>query len=61
VLTSDDGKTFTERATIEEPTNRWCEAALSGVSARYVRFQATKTDGRFADYIFVDELEAFGR
>jgi hypothetical protein len=61
VLTSDDGKTFTERAMVSEPTNRWFEAPLSGVSARYVRFRATKTDDWFADYLFVDELEVFGR
>jgi hypothetical protein len=61
LLVSDDGKTFTEKATSTQPSGRWFEGVLGDVSARYVRFRAVKTYGSFADYLFVDELEIYGR
>jgi len=61
VLTSDDGTTYTKRATTSTPGDRWFGLALSNISARYVRLEATKTYGYFADYIFVDEIEIYGK
>lgn len=60
VLTSDDGTTYTKRATSTTPDDRWFSLALDGVRARYVKVEATKTYGYFADYIFVDEIEVYG-
>jgi hypothetical protein len=61
VSTSADGKTYTLQRTITTPTDRWFISDLPQVSARYVKFEATKTYGYFAEYIFVDELEIYGK
>jgi hypothetical protein len=61
VLVSSDGTTWTEKATVSQASGRWYEAVLGEVQARYVRFRAVKTYGYFAEYIFVDELEVYGR
>ncbi len=60
LLTSDDGQTWTERASTDKPAERWFDLGFAPVDARYVRFAATKKPGYFAEYIFVDELQLFG-
>jgi hypothetical protein len=59
VFTSTDGGTYTKQATSTTPDDRWFTLALS-TSVRYVRLEATKTYGYFADYIFVDEIQIYG-
>lgn len=59
VFTSTDGKTYTKQATSTTPDDRWFSLPLS-TSGRYVRIEATKTYGYFADYIFVDEIQIYG-
>ncbi|WP_161606365.1 glycoside hydrolase domain-containing protein [Microlunatus speluncae] len=61
LLTSDDGQTWTERASTDTAAERWFDLGFAPVDARYVRFAATKKPGYFAEYIFVDELQIFGR
>lgn len=61
VSTSADGTNFTPQQTVTEPDDRWFIAPLKDVTARYVRISATKTYGYFAEYIFVDEIQVFGR
>jgi hypothetical protein len=59
VFTSTDGKTYTKQVTSATPDNRWFSLPLS-TSGRYVRIEATKKYGSFADYIFVDEIQIYG-
>lgn len=61
VLVSDDGQNYTDKGTVTAASSHWFEVVLSGTSARYVKFRAEKTYGYFAEYIFVDELEVYGR
>lgn len=60
LLTSDDGKAWTERAATTTAAERWFDLGFAPVEARHVRFAATKKPGYFAEYIFVDELQVFG-
>ncbi|WP_163513508.1 glycoside hydrolase domain-containing protein [Fodinicola acaciae] len=61
VSTSVDGSSFVDRATVTAPAERWFVAGVGGVGARYVRFTATKKYGYFAEYIFADEVEVYGK
>ncbi|HVX44371.1 MAG TPA: discoidin domain-containing protein, partial [Mycobacteriales bacterium] len=61
VSTSTDGQEFIPQSTVTEPDERWFIAPLKDVPARYVRISATKTYAYFGEYIFVDEIQAFGR
>lgn len=61
VSTSTDGVSFTDRAVVTKPSDRWFIAGVSEVGARYVKFTATKKYGYFAEYIFADEIEVYGK
>lgn len=61
VYTSTDGSTWTEKGSVTKAEDRWFSVGFTETSARYVKVQAIKTYGYFAEYIFVDEIEIYGR
>jgi hypothetical protein len=61
VATSVDGSTWTEQGSVTSAVDRWFSVGFAETSARYVKVRAIKTYGYFAEYIFVDEIEIYGR
>lgn len=61
VFTSTDGSTWTEKGSVTKAADRWFSVGFTESSARYVKVRAIKTYGYFAEYIFVDEIEIYGR
>ncbi|MDG0812811.1 discoidin domain-containing protein [Cohnella rhizosphaerae] len=60
VYTSTDGINFTQKGQSTSAVNGWYEVKFADTTARYVKVKATKTYGSNADWLFVDEIEAYG-
>lgn len=60
VYTSTDGINFTQKGSAVNAQNNWYIVNFADASARYVRVSATKAYGSNADWLFIDELQAYG-
>ncbi|HEY5584209.1 MAG TPA: discoidin domain-containing protein [Ruminiclostridium sp.] len=60
VYTSTDGIYFTQKGQTTTAENNWYIVNFADITARYVRVSANKTYGSNADWLFIDELQAFG-